>query len=71
MVPSVQAEEQGNMSQVRLVLKKLRGSLASMKDFDELESAGMDKQDVNRMRSAMQKKIKQMTDDAVGLITAL
>ncbi len=71
VVPAVQAAEEGSMSQVRLVLKKLRGSMASMKDFDELESAGMDKADVNRMRSVMKRKIKQMTTDAVDLISAL
>ena len=71
IVPSAQAAEEGGMAQVRLVLKKLRGSMASMKDFDELESAGMDKKDVDRMRSAMKQKIKQMTADAVDLITAL
>ncbi|MDX8386933.1 MAG: hypothetical protein R8M46_00160 [Ghiorsea sp.] len=69
-VASVQAEDNG-MTQVRLVLKKLRGSLASMKDFDELEEIGMDKADVNRMRRAMKLKIKQMTSDAVDLISAL
>jgi hypothetical protein len=69
-VTSVHAEE-NNMTQVRLILKKLRGSMASMKDFDELEDIGMDKADVNRMRRAMKLKIKQMTSDAVELITAL
>lgn len=69
-VPVVQAEE-GNMSQVRLILKKLRGSMASMKDFDELEEQGMDRADVDRMRRAMKQKIKQMTNDTVDLIRAL
>ncbi len=71
MISDVYAAEEGGMAQVRLVLKKLRGSMASMKDFDELESAGMDKKDVDRMRSAMTRKIKQMTGDAVDLISAL
>lgn len=69
-VSVVQAEE-GNMSQVRLILKKLRGSMASMKDFDELEEQGMDRADVDRMRRAMKQKIKQMTNDTVDLIRAL
>lgn len=68
-ITQVQAAD--NMEQVRLILKKLRGSMASMKDFDELEAAGMDKADVDRLRKAMKGKIKQMTTDAVELITAL
>ena len=60
-----------NMGQVQLILKKLRSSLVSLKDFDELEEAGMDKADVDRMRRAMQQKIKQMTGDAVSLIKAI
>ena len=68
-IPSAMAAD--NMGQVQLILKKLRNSLVSMKDFDELEDAGMDKADVNRMRRAMNQKIKQMTNDAVLLIKAL
>jgi hypothetical protein len=60
-----------NMAQVQLILKKLRSSMANMKDFDELEAAGMDKKDVDRLRNAMKGKIKQMTSDAVGLIRVL
>ncbi len=68
-IAQVQAAD--NMAQVRLILKKLRGSMASMKDFDELEAAGMDKADVDKLRRAMKLKIKQMTADAVDLIKAL
>jgi hypothetical protein len=60
-----------NMAQVQLILKKLRSSMANMKDFDELEAAGMDKADVDRLRKAMKAKIKQMTSDAVDLIRVL
>jgi len=60
-----------NMAQVQLILKKLRSSMANMKDFDELEEAGMDKKDVDRLRNAMKGKIKQMTSDAVDLIRVL
>jgi len=60
-----------NMVQVQLILKKLRSSMANMKDFDDLEEAGMDKKDVDRLRSAMKNKIKQMTSDAVDLIRVL
>ena len=69
-VPTAMSAED-NMVQVQLILKKLRSSLVSMKDFDELEEIGMDKADVNRMRKAMQQKIKQMTSDAVVLIKTL
>ena len=60
-----------NMAQVQLILKKLRSSMSNMKDFDELEAAGMEKEDVDRLRNAMKGKIKQMTSDAVGLIRVL
>jgi len=64
--PTVQAAS--SMSQIQLILKKLRASMSSMKDFDELEKAGMSKKDVDRMRRAMTQKIKQLTDDAVASI---
>ncbi|HXH72241.1 MAG TPA: hypothetical protein VNI58_05435 [Mariprofundaceae bacterium] len=59
------------MEKVHLILKKLRDAMASMKDLDELESAGMPKSDVDRMRSAMQNKINQMMTDAMNDIRAL
>lgn len=65
------AVAEDGMGKVQLILKKLRSSMASMKDFDELEQAGMSKKDVDRMRRAMEQKIKQMTDEAVDLIRAL
>ena len=60
-----------NMAQVQLILKKLRSSMSNMKDFDELETAGMEKEDVDRLRKAMKGKIKQMTSDAIDLIRVL
>ncbi|MDQ6988596.1 MAG: hypothetical protein Q9M19_01845 [Mariprofundaceae bacterium] len=68
---SVPAAHADGMGDVKLVLKKLRESMSSMKDFDALEDAGMDKADVSRLRRAMKSKIKQMTSDAVDLIRAL
>lgn len=67
--PAVAADDA--MGKVQLILKKMRSSMASMKDFDDLERAGMSKKDVDRMRRAMEQKIKQMTEEAVGLIEAL
>jgi len=70
--PELQAEEQKNsMSQVQLIMKKLRASMSSMKDFDELENAGMSKKDVDRMRRAMSQKIEKLTKEAVELIRKL
>ncbi len=60
-----------NMAQVQLILKKLKSSMKNMEDFNELEKAGMDKRDVDRLRNAMKAKIKQMTTDAVDLIRVL
>ena len=68
-VTSVYAAD--NMAQVQLILKKMKESMKNMKDFDELEKAGMDKNDVDRMRNAMNVRIKQMTTSAVDLIRVL
>jgi len=70
LVPQAHAAD-NNMAQVQLILKKLRSSMANMKDFDDLEAAGMDKKDVDRLRNAMKGKIKQMTTEAVDLIRVL
>jgi len=62
---------ESSMAKIQLILKKLRGSMTSMKDFDELETAGMPKKDVDRMRRAMSHKIKQLTDEAISSIQSL
>jgi len=62
------AHAASDMGQIQLILKKLRTSMSSMKDFDELEKAGMSTKDVDRMRRAMTQKIEQLTDDAVASI---
>jgi len=63
--------EEGSMAKVQLMLKKLKSSMESLKDFDDLEKAGMAKKDVDRMRRAMNEKIKRMTGDTIDLIHAL
>jgi len=68
---AAEAANQDGMAKVQLILKKMRSSMSSLKDLDELEKAGMSKRDVDRMRRAMNQKIKQMTDHAVDLILAL
>jgi len=62
---------ENSMAKIQLILKKLRGSMTSIKDFDELEDAGMSKRDVDRMRHAMGQKIKQLTDEAITSIQDL
>jgi len=59
------------MKRVTLIIRKLREAMGSMKDFDELEKAGLRKKDVDRMRRAMQAKIQQMMEDAIYAIRAL
>lgn len=68
---SLAVAEENSMVKIQLILKKLRGSMTSMKDFDELETAGMPKKDVDRMRRAMSHKIKQLTDEAISSIRTL
>ncbi|MDQ6969753.1 MAG: hypothetical protein Q9M16_04520 [Mariprofundus sp.] len=71
---SLQAAETNtgnNMKRVTLIIKKLRDAMGSMKDFDELEKAGLAKKDVDRMRRAMNAKIQQMMEDAIYAIRAL
>jgi len=70
-VQQAMAADDTGMGKVSLLLKKLRASMASIKDLDELEKAGMSKRDVDRMRRAMQQKIQQLTDEAVASIHAL
>lgn len=60
-----------NMKRLNLILKKLRDAMGSMKDFDELEKAGLNKRDVDRMRRAMEDKIRQMMEDAIYAIRNL
>lgn len=64
-------EQVDHMAQMRLTLKKLQDAMSSMKDFDELEKAGMPKVNVDRMRSAMQIKINQMMDEVLQEIRSL
>ena len=60
-----------NMKRLNLIIRKLRDAMGSMKDFDELEKAGLAKRDVDRMRNAMREKIKQMMEDAIYAIRNL
>jgi len=59
------------MKRLNLIIKKLRDAMGSMKDFDELEKAGLNKKDVDRMRQAMESKIRQMMEDAIYAIRSL
>jgi len=65
------AETQNEMEQVSLIIKKLRTSMSSLNDLDELEKAGMPQKDVDRMRTALQGKIQQMISEALLRINAL
>jgi len=65
------AEAADGMKRLNLILKKLRDAMGSMKDFDELEKAGLSKKDVDRMRRAMNDKIQQMMEDAIYAIRSL
>lgn len=67
-----QAEDAiSGMKRLNLILKKLRDAMGSMKEFDDLEKAGLRKKDVDRMRRAMNDKINQMMEDAIYAIRAL
>ncbi|WP_238701380.1 hypothetical protein [Mariprofundus erugo] len=72
---SAVAADAGNsadyMKRLNLIIKKLRDAMGSMKDFDELEKAGLNKRDVDRMRHAMEEKINQMMEDAIYAIRNL
>ncbi len=68
---AAESTKETGMERVQLILKKLRSTMASMKDFDELEEAGMAKKQVDRMRKAMTQKVQQLTDDAVSSIRDL
>ncbi len=73
---SAQAQERklsvdAQMRRVQLLLRKLRESMQSLKDLDELEKAGMPKKDVDRMRRALKAKIQEMIDETVASIREL
>jgi hypothetical protein len=59
------------MAQITLIIKKLRESMASLKDLDALEKAGMPKKDVDRMRRALKEKNQQMINEAIAEIQSL
>ncbi|WP_236075408.1 hypothetical protein [Mariprofundus sp. EBB-1] len=65
------ADADTGMKRVTLIIKKLRDAMGSMKDFDELEKAGLQKKDVDRMRRAMDSKIQQMMEDAIYAIRSI
>ncbi len=65
------SEASAGMKRVTLIIKKLRDAMGSMKDFDELEKAGLRKKDVDRMRRAMDTKIQQMMEDAIYAIRSI
>jgi len=60
-----------SMARLRIILQKLQDAMASMKDFDKLEKAGMPRKQVDRMRRAMQLKINQMMEEAIQDIHSL
>lgn len=62
---------QDSMKRLNLIIRKLRDAMGSMKDFDELEKAGLDRRSVDRMRNAMREKINQMMEDAIYAIRNL
>lgn len=59
------------MAQITLIIKKLRESMANLKDLDALEKAGMPKQDVDRMRRALEQKNQEMINQAIAEIRSL
>jgi hypothetical protein len=59
------------MAQITLIIKKLRESMASLKDLDALEKAGMPKKDVDRMRQALEQKNQEMINEAIAEIQSL
>ena len=66
--PQAQSSEIHNL---KLVLSKLRESMAAAKDLGQLEEAGLPKKDVDRLRRAMESKIKQLVDNAITTIKRL
>jgi len=59
------------MKDVRLLIQKLRDSMAALSELDELERAGMSHADVERMRKALKRKIQQMIDETIQTIQEL
>lgn len=58
---SAAMDSQSQVGELKMALAKLRVSMSSMKDLDELEQIGMPLSEVNIMRHALREKIKEMT----------
>ena len=76
LVGGARAQEAGvsadaQMRRIQILLKKLRESMQSLKDLDDLERAGMPKRDVDRMRRALRQKIQEMIDETIASIREL
>ena len=76
IVAPLQAQESAlssdaQMRRVQLLLKKLRESMQSLNDLDDLEKAGMPKKDVDRMRRALKAKIQEMINETIASIREL
>ncbi len=76
LVDAARAQEPGvstdaQMRRIQILLKKLRESMQSLKDLDDLEKAGMPKRDVDRMRRALRQKIQEMIDETIASIREL
>jgi hypothetical protein len=70
--PAAPATASGDkMAQITLIIRKLRESMASLKDLDALEKAGMPKKDVDRMRQALEQKNQEMINEAIAEIQSL
>ncbi|HXH65241.1 MAG TPA: hypothetical protein VNH42_07030 [Mariprofundaceae bacterium] len=70
-VADAAAATEDKMAQITLIIKKLRESMASLKDLDALEQAGMPKKDVDRMRRALEQKNQEMINEAIAEIQSL
>lgn len=60
-----------HLAELKTILAKLRESMASMKELDDLEQVGMPASEVDLMRQALKQKINEMTSEALLSIKRL
>lgn len=59
------------ISNLRIVLSKLSETLKTNQDLEVLKKMGMPDREVERLKQALNLKVKQLTDDAIYVIHSI
>lgn len=64
-------EPSQGISNLRIVLSKLSETLKTNQDLEALKKMGMPDREVERLKQALNLKVKQLTDDAIYVIHSI